>query len=242
MTTKIKGFTPVSDKLIQELGLICAAVYGKVWRYCDNFGKCTASKARIADELGLSERTVFNHLQELEKNQYIKIVHRTGETSIITVTNKITYETAVQELHGGQALDAEGAGNRCMGGMQEMPEGGALDADKDTNEDSKQDSKQEQKHGAPSLNFTALQDTYTELTGQTYPSNPKSWIEAFKAMDEAGILPEDLKAAHGWKSEKGYNVKSPSLLHDSANHAKLKRTGELTDNKKEPRRKKERIV
>jgi len=96
--------------------------------------------------------------------------------------------------------------------------------------------------GPPSSNFTALQDAYTELTGQTYPSNPKSWIEAFKAMDEAGILPEDLKAAHGWKSEKGYNVKSPALLHDSANHAKLKRTGELTDSKKEPRRKSERII
>ena len=89
-------------------------------------------------------------------------------------------------------------------------------------------------HGAPSPNFTALQDAYTQLTGQTYPSNPKSWIAAFKAMDEAGILPEDLQAAHGWKSEKGYNVRSPSSLHDSANRAKLERTGKLKVKSEEP--------
>ena len=70
---KIKGFTPISDKLAVELGLICSAVYGKVWRYCDWKGQCTASKARIAGELGIHEKTVYNHLLELEKQNYIAL-------------------------------------------------------------------------------------------------------------------------------------------------------------------------
>jgi len=85
--------------------------------------------------------------------------------------------------------------------------------------------KQEQPR-APSSNFTALQDTYIELTGQTYPSNPKSWIDALKAMDEASILPIDLRTAYEWKKEKHYAVKSPGSLHNSANYARMLRTGE----------------
>ena len=85
--------------------------------------------------------------------------------------------------------------------------------------------KQEQPR-PPSSNFTALQDTYTELTGQTYPKNPQTWITAFKDMDAAGILPVDLRKAHEWRKENHYSTKSPTSLHDSANYAKMVRTGE----------------
>jgi len=65
-TMKIKGFTPISDKILLELGLMAAAVYGKIWRYCDAYGSCKASKQRIAQELAISERTVFNYLKILK--------------------------------------------------------------------------------------------------------------------------------------------------------------------------------
>jgi len=232
MTTKIKGFTPVSDKLIQELGLICAAVYGKVWRYCDNFGKCTASKARIADELGLSERTVFNHLQELEKNEYIKIAHRTGETSIITVTNKITYETAVQELHGGQALDAEGVGNRCMGGGQEMPEGGALDADKDTNEDSKQDNKQETiSHNIGWVKICERYKLSVDVWDTMLTNTQRENMEKLLVRDAEKCV----KIAVYYNNEGMHFQRMIGKIINNFDTWK-------TDSKKEPRRKKERVV
>ena len=210
MTTKIKGFTPVSDKLIQELGLICAAVYGKVWRYCDNFGKCTASKARIADELGLSERTVFNHLQELEKNEYIKIAHRTGETSIITVTNKITYETAVQELYGGQALDA----------------------DKDTNEDSKQDNKQETiSHNIGWVKICERYKLSVDVWDTMLTNTQRENMEKLLVRDAEKCV----KIAVYYNNEGMHFQRMIGKIINNFDTWK-------TDSKKEPRRKKERVV
>jgi len=34
VTADIGSFTPVPHTLAQEVGLVCAAVYGAVWRYC----------------------------------------------------------------------------------------------------------------------------------------------------------------------------------------------------------------
>jgi hypothetical protein len=45
-------------------------------------------------------------------------------------------------------------------------------------------------------------------------------------MDAAGILPVDLRKAHQWRKENHYSTKSPTSLHDSANYAKMVRTGE----------------
>lgn len=69
----VDGFTPIIDSLAQELGLITAAVFGRVWRYCQGEqGVCTASMERIAQELGLGRATVMRHIHILVENGYLK--------------------------------------------------------------------------------------------------------------------------------------------------------------------------
>lgn len=69
----VDGFTPIIDSLVQELGLITAAVFGRVWRYCQGEnGVCTASMERIAKDLGLGRATVMRHIHILVDNGYLK--------------------------------------------------------------------------------------------------------------------------------------------------------------------------
>ena len=71
--TDVQGFTPIIDVMVKELGLIPAAVYGRVWRYCQGErGVCQASLETLADEVGLSTRTVQRHLHALAEAGYLE--------------------------------------------------------------------------------------------------------------------------------------------------------------------------
>jgi DNA-binding Lrp family transcriptional regulator len=70
---EVRGFTPLIDALVDDVGLIQAAVYGKVWRYCQmKDGACSASQETIAKELKVSRITVLRHLKELCRKGYLK--------------------------------------------------------------------------------------------------------------------------------------------------------------------------
>jgi hypothetical protein len=69
---EVDGFTPLMDGVLQEVGLVSAAVFGKAWRYCQMAdGVCKASQDRIASELGLSRITVNTHFAKLVKAGYL---------------------------------------------------------------------------------------------------------------------------------------------------------------------------
>jgi len=64
--TEVRGFTPVIDEIVQDLGLMPAVVFGRVWRYCQmKDGDCSASLERIATEIGVSRKTVERHIKAL---------------------------------------------------------------------------------------------------------------------------------------------------------------------------------
>jgi len=69
---KIKNFTPLLDDLVKKYDLITAAVWGRVWRYAQQDNKvCQASLDKIAQELGLSKRTVIRKLEILTEGEYL---------------------------------------------------------------------------------------------------------------------------------------------------------------------------
>ena len=70
----VEGFTPLIDMLIEQYnGIITAAVFGRVWRYCQGaYGACSASLQTIADELGLSYATVLRHVKVLCDDGYLE--------------------------------------------------------------------------------------------------------------------------------------------------------------------------
>ena len=71
--TETKGFTPVIDVLAKEVGLIPVAVYGVVWRYCQQRnGVCQASLETIGAHLGLTPRTVFRHIHDLCERGFLE--------------------------------------------------------------------------------------------------------------------------------------------------------------------------
>lgn len=69
---ELKGFTPLIDKLVDQYGIVTAAVYGAIWRYAQQKdGECWASGDTIADRLNLSRRTIIRHLKVLVSDGYL---------------------------------------------------------------------------------------------------------------------------------------------------------------------------
>lgn len=70
--TEVNGFTPLVDVLVKEEGLMTAAVYGVVWRYCQMKDRvCTASPEKIAGHVGASSKTVRRHIKILVEKGYL---------------------------------------------------------------------------------------------------------------------------------------------------------------------------
>lgn len=70
--SKVDGFTPLIDAVVADCGVITAAVFGKMWRYCQmEDGVCRASQERLAQELGLTRITVNAHIAKLIDLGYI---------------------------------------------------------------------------------------------------------------------------------------------------------------------------
>lgn len=96
---KLRGFTPLMDVLIQEYGLVTAAVWGRMWRYAQQDDKvCTAANEKIARELGLDRRTIIRHIKTLVDNGYVidetpDIKHK---PHIYSMTDKATVRVLVE--------------------------------------------------------------------------------------------------------------------------------------------------
>lgn len=84
-------FTILFDDVVADLGLIPAAVYGVIWRYCQRRDKqCYASQQTLADHLGISRQTLNTHLSTLVAKGYITDTtpDRDGRTHTYRITDK----------------------------------------------------------------------------------------------------------------------------------------------------------
>lgn len=104
----ISGFTPLFDDVVSDVGLSDAAVFGKIWRYCQMKDHvCTASQERMAEELGISRRTIMRSIAKLIEHGYIedRTPNLIGGTHTLVDTGKasmrITVTGGVTESHRG---------------------------------------------------------------------------------------------------------------------------------------------
>jgi len=68
-----EGWTPVLDILAKQEGLTTAAVFGRIWRFCQmEEGVCRASQETIGDSIGVSAKTVQRHAQRLCALDYLE--------------------------------------------------------------------------------------------------------------------------------------------------------------------------
>lgn len=69
----IEGFTPLIDTLTTQYGPIRAAVFGRMWRFCQmKDGICRASLEKISDGLGIDRSTVARHIEALCDDGYLE--------------------------------------------------------------------------------------------------------------------------------------------------------------------------
>lgn len=72
ISDELGEFTPVSHSLARELGVICALVYGAIWRYSKmDDGICYASLGTIAGDLHIDRTTVLRAIRKLSANGYV---------------------------------------------------------------------------------------------------------------------------------------------------------------------------
>jgi len=70
---EVNGFTPVIDTILQEVGVMSAVVFGRVWRYCQmKDGVCNASLETIAEELKVDRTTIIRHMGLLVQHGYLQ--------------------------------------------------------------------------------------------------------------------------------------------------------------------------
>ena len=75
----VGGFTPAIDTIVDELGFMCAGVFGVIWRYCQmGDGKCTASQSRLAEKLGVNVRTIQRCAEKLVTAGYLRVIVKKG--------------------------------------------------------------------------------------------------------------------------------------------------------------------
>lgn len=73
IVAEITGYTPVPDVLTKKYGPVTAHVFGVIWRFSQMEDEvCRASLTRIGLDIGISGRTVQNHIKVLEDGGYIK--------------------------------------------------------------------------------------------------------------------------------------------------------------------------
>jgi len=110
--------------LVREFGLVTAAVFGAVWRYCQMENRvCNASTRTIADDLGMEHGTVLRHIKKLCKAGYLRDEtpglrnkpHTYSDTGKVKITGLVEVATGAQDTTTGAQDTTTGAQDTTTG-------------------------------------------------------------------------------------------------------------------------------
>lgn len=125
--TEMKGFTPIIDALVKELGLMPAAVYGVAWRYCQmETGLCQASHETIGEHLGLTRQTVHKYIKQLCDKGYLEDTtpslrnhpHTYRDTGSVIIQGLVNAKSGVKEVYT-EAPGVKEIDSGCKGALQQ---------------------------------------------------------------------------------------------------------------------------
>ena len=203
MAAKIKGFTPVSDQLCQRYGALTALIYGRVWRYSEMNGYCTASLSRMSKEIGVSVRTFQRGVEVLELGGYLSIEERPGLTNVYKPTSKIAYVATVEEKTEPMP--------QSHNPMTESHETHDTESYKETEEETKEDTVPEDETYTLTP-YSQLLRAFVNSSQQPVLDVGKKDNEALLKMVEAGCLPEDVEAAVAYSTDNSLPMSGPSSV------------------------------
>lgn len=185
---ELKGFTPLFDCIVSEIGLAAAAVYGSVWRYCQMKDKvCKAPVKKIAERAGLKDRATITQLKNLCVSGYIEDCtpdlrnkpHTYKLTDKATLKGEIVAESTMHQMHSG---------------MHQMHSGYAPNAVEDTKEDTKEENTRQI--------LNKLGDAIAEVCGVNINITSHPVTERLKKvtfeLNKEGITPADLEGFSSW--------------------------------------------
>ena len=112
--TLLQNFTPCVDSLVHEpdLGIIGAAIYGQIWRYCQGpKGACFATLVHIGENLGITRKTVHRYVNVLEKKGYIRDVTPADTPArtprVYEDTGRVSYKVTITAQIDGEDAPAQ---------------------------------------------------------------------------------------------------------------------------------------
>ena len=119
VATEVKGFTPLITSIVKAHGLYCAAVFGRMWRYCQMDDRvCRASQETIANDLGISRATVNQHIETLVKNGYLEDTtpdlrnapHTYRDTGRVVLRSSLDAVEVISPENGVKIIDSKTQG------------------------------------------------------------------------------------------------------------------------------------
>jgi DNA-binding Lrp family transcriptional regulator len=183
--SEIDGFTPLPDLLVKRYGLFTAAVFGRMWRYCQmQDGVCRATLDTIASELNVSKMTIIRHIETLVYDGFLKDTtpdrknkpHVYADTGKVAMYNKFGMALTVTESESKSTLTES--------------DSALTSSDSQSHTESLEDSKKKQskkvkegatKPAAPRANDFPSNVLYREVT-ERYPSKA-NWHDVLKFID-----------------------------------------------------------
>ena len=108
LLSEVNGWSPVVHSMAGQegLGLVTAAVFGAVWRYCQMENRvCNASLETIGEDLGIDKATVLRHIKKLCKKGFLRdetpnlrnVPHTYSDTGQAQIAGSIEAKTVAQD-------------------------------------------------------------------------------------------------------------------------------------------------
>ena len=176
----VNGFTPCIDSIVKEHGIMTAAIFGVIWRYCqmkDN--TCWASQETIGSVINVSRQTVCEHANKLVESGYLEIIDSLpGETVHYKDTGKASLSIS---LTGGVSEIDRGCKRNLQGGVKET----------DTKKEVKETNKDNTHTDVP-----PIQRMFEEITG--LPVANANDVMALDELEKFKPTREDIQEAYNW--------------------------------------------
>lgn len=229
--SEVKGFTPVIDVVVKDVGLIEAVVYGVVWRYCQREdGVCTASLKTIGEQVGVSSKTAKRHIKALCSKGYLEdttpgmrnrphVYRDTGKVKIKGMLEAGRTESPTKEV-GGTESPSGGDRESHLGGTESPLK--ILDTKKIDIHDDK-----DQKPDGRAW-FLALSEVCVVDLAVMTEAQRGQLAQSSKKLRSAGATPKQIEGFGAWWYENDWRGKKgqpPTPAQVRTEWGKFKRDG-----------------
>lgn len=209
---KIKGFTPIFDSLATKYDPYTALVYGKIWRICDwsDMGICTMANETIAEQLGLSEKTIRRKKEILTEDGLIKVVGKSGITDSVSVCHEVVMRMELDYTpdSGGESVDSQ----------SKTPDGESYkDSIKDSSKDIlagvlKFQGSPDPLDGYPADVVGYLGEYIKASSTPPVKSEKADWIKTSREWKELGVAVGDVKKMYQYARDNGWGIARPGSI------------------------------